>query len=78
MANDGAVTWFDLAREVVELAGLDPELIQPCTTAEYPLPAPRPAYSVLGSERLAGLGIAPLPHYREALAAAVGELTADG
>jgi dTDP-4-dehydrorhamnose reductase len=75
LTNQGVTTWFGLAREIVELAGGDPEVIQPCSTDEFPRPARRPANSVLDSERLAELGLEPLPHYREALAAAVAELT---
>ena len=43
-------------------------------TSEYPLPARRPAYSVLGSERRDDLGIPPLPHWRESLPAVVRAL----
>jgi len=50
LTNQGAVSWYELAREVLGYAGLDPEVIQPCTTADYPQPAARPAYSVMESE----------------------------
>jgi dTDP-4-dehydrorhamnose reductase len=43
-------SWHDLAQAVFERAGLQRNL-EPCTTDEYPLPAPRPAFSVLGSQR---------------------------
>lgn len=67
LTNEGETTWFELARTAVAEAGLDPELIQPCTTAEYPTPARRPAYSVLGSER----DRPELPHWRDSLPALV-------
>ncbi len=46
----GQCSWYELARFVFETAEVDCE-IEPCTTAEFPRPAQRPAYSVLGSER---------------------------
>ena len=51
LANDGAVSWADLARRAAVLAGLDPAGIdaQPSATLGYA--APRPRSSVLGSER---------------------------
>jgi dTDP-4-dehydrorhamnose reductase len=40
--------------------------VRPCTTADYPLPAPRPAFSVLGSTRH---DHPTLPPWQEGLAA---------
>jgi len=66
VTDDGECTWFDLAAEVVRLAGAACE-VQPCTTAEYPRPAKRPAYSVLDlSPTVAAIG--DLPHWRQSLA----------
>ena len=50
LAGGGSCSWYQLARRIVELAGLECE-VKPCTTAEMPRPAARPAYSVLGTER---------------------------
>jgi dTDP-4-dehydrorhamnose reductase len=50
LAGAGSCSWFELARAIFERAKIDCRVV-PCTTAEYPLPAPRPAYSVLGTER---------------------------
>ena len=49
-AAAGSCSWYELAGAAFERAGVECELT-PITTAEYPLPAPRPAYSVLGTER---------------------------
>ena len=78
LTNQGETTWYGLAKEVAAIAGLDPDRVSPCTTLEYPRPAPRPANSVLDSERLAGFGVAPLPHYRPSLERVVAELVARG
>lgn len=74
LTNEDTTTWFGLARASIELAGLDPELIQPCRTEDYPTPAARPAYSVLGSERRDALGVDPLPHWQDSLPSLVSEL----
>ena len=67
LVNDGEATWFGLAVAAAELHGLDPALITPCTSAEFPTPARRPGYSLLASERRSDLGLRPLPHWRESL-----------
>ena len=61
VAGGGSCTWNELAREVFAQAGLEIEVL-PQTTAELGRPAPRPAFSVLRSER----ADAPrLPDWRE-------------
>ncbi|MGH9051847.1 MAG: dTDP-4-dehydrorhamnose reductase [Acidimicrobiia bacterium] len=74
LTNQGPTTWFGLARKAVELAGLDPELVQPCSSDEYPTQARRPAYSVLGSERRDQLALEGLPAWEESLPGLVEEL----
>ena len=74
LTNQGPTTWFGLARRAVELAGIDPERIQPCATADYPTPARRPAYTVLGSERRDVLGVEPLPPWEESLPKVVEQI----
>lgn len=63
VAAAGACSWCEFATAIVAGAGADCE-VRPITTAQYPVPAPRPAYSVLGSER----GAPVLPEWREGLA----------
>jgi dTDP-4-dehydrorhamnose reductase len=51
LASVGAVTWADLARDVARRAGLDAGAVEGRSTADLRLPAGRPLYSVLGSQR---------------------------
>ncbi|MFU8797268.1 MAG: dTDP-4-dehydrorhamnose reductase [Gammaproteobacteria bacterium] len=44
-------TWYDFTKAIVAYAGLKKE-IQPITTADYPLPAQRPHYSVLDTHKM--------------------------
>ena len=66
--NSGVASWFDLARATFELAGLDPERVQPTDSASFVRPAPRPAYSVLGHDAWARVGLAEPRPWRDALA----------
>ena len=66
LSNGGSCTWYELARLVVENAGIDARL-EPITTAQYPTPAPRPAYSVLDNRRWREIGAPPLRDWREAV-----------
>lgn len=78
VTNQGTTTWFRLAREVVELAGIDPERVQPCTTAELdpPRPALRPLFSVLDNAALRLGGVPLLDDYHAPLERLVKELGA--
>lgn len=58
LVNSGAITWADLARQIAELAGLQPEPIQAFPARHLGWTARRPGYSVLSSER--GLLLPPL------------------
>lgn len=74
LTNTGPTTWYSLARATAQLAGIDPARVKPCTTAEYPRPAPRPAYSVLTSERLEEIGLEPLPHWQDSLRTVIASI----
>jgi dTDP-4-dehydrorhamnose reductase len=67
----GQTTWYGLARAVFAEAGLDPARVRPTTSDRFPRPARRPTYSVLGQQRWAGTGIAPLPEWRTMLTSAM-------
>lgn len=74
--NSGQASWFDLARAVFAAVGADPERVRPCGTAQFPRPAPRPAYSVLSPAAWAAAGLTPLRPWRAALEAALAEVPA--
>jgi dTDP-4-dehydrorhamnose reductase len=74
MANSGSTTWYELARTIADIAGLDAGRVTPCTTADYPTKAARPLNSVLDSERLAEHGLSPMPDFHSSLEAAVNQL----
>ena len=63
VAADGECTWAEFAEAIFAEAGLDCR-VQRITTKQLGRPAPRPAYSVLRSERP---GAPTLPHWREGL-----------
>lgn len=82
LVAQGVTSWHGFATAIFEGAlerGLISRLprVRPITTAEYPTPAARPAYSVLDSARALGWG-AVLPHWREALDATLDSMSADG
>ena len=63
VAAGGEATWAEFAEAVFAEAGLRCRVVR-ISTAEYGAQAPRPAYSVLRSERP---GAPQLPHWREGL-----------
>jgi dTDP-4-dehydrorhamnose reductase len=70
LAGGGYCSWCELAREIVQLAGIDVEVL-PITTSELGRPAPRPPFSALASER----PIPRLPNWADGVAEAVDRLT---
>jgi dTDP-4-dehydrorhamnose reductase len=71
VAAEGECSWADFARAIFEEAGLDCR-VREISTEELGRPAPRPAYSVLRSERE---GAPRLPHWREGLRACLDRLS---
>ncbi len=81
-ANAGETTWHGFACRILERAAafglpVQARVVHPVTTAEFPRPAPRPAYSVLDTTKIAGaLGRAPRP-WHDALDDYLTALAAD-
>jgi dTDP-4-dehydrorhamnose reductase len=69
MASQGECSWYDFAQEIFSQAAVECRVMS-CTADEFGRRAPRPAYSVLGTEREAALY---LPHWKEGLASYLAE-----
>ncbi len=65
VTNSGNCTWYEFATEIVRMSGL-PTVVKPVTTAEFPRPARRPAYSVLSPDSLHAYNI-HMPDWQDAL-----------
>lgn len=63
---EGETSWCGFAREIFRQRGID-QRVTPCTTAEFPRPAPRPANSRLEKQMLRLCGLPPMPGWRDAL-----------
>ena len=65
VTNSGNCTWYEFAIEIVRASGV-PAKVKPVTTAEFPRPARRPAYSVLSPDSLHAYSI-HMPEWQDAL-----------
>jgi dTDP-4-dehydrorhamnose reductase len=71
-SNSGACTWYEFTSAIFEEAREQLGLtitaeLQPCTTAEFPRPAPRPANSTMDHLAIRLNQFEDLPHWREGL-----------
>ena len=66
LTGSGPCTRFEIAQRIVE-ALPNPVVVSPIDWGKLNLPAKRPEYSAMESQRLAELGIQPLPHWKLAL-----------
>jgi dTDP-4-dehydrorhamnose reductase len=77
LTNRGVTTWYDFAVAIIGARVLQAEVV-PINTSEFPLPAARPAYSVLDNRAWRGLGEPPLPEWQEGLRSYLASLEAAG
>lgn len=69
-SNEGVCSWFDFAWEIMQLAGLSCDVF-PIRTEEYPLPAPRPEYSVLDKSKIKKYFGLTIPYWKDSLKIAI-------
>ena len=64
-SDEGAISWYDFAKAVFALAGIDIR-VGAIETAAYPTPARRPAYSVLAKDKIREAGVR-VPYWLDSL-----------
>ncbi|HTL55086.1 MAG TPA: dTDP-4-dehydrorhamnose reductase [Candidatus Limnocylindrales bacterium] len=70
LAASGQTSWHGFAQAIIDLMSAEGKkcaTIEPITTADYPLPAKRPAFSVLSCEKLQRTFGLRLPDWHESL-----------
>ncbi|STO36084.1 dTDP-4-dehydrorhamnose reductase [[Flavobacterium] thermophilum] len=66
VSNSGHCSWYEFAKAIFEEAGIKVK-VNPCTTKDFPRPAPRPAYSVFEHMALRLNGFKEMPNWRDSL-----------
>lgn len=65
--DEGEATWYGFAKSISGFSNNTKCSIIPCTTAEYPVKALRPAYSVLDKSKFKTAFGIHIPHWEESL-----------
>jgi dTDP-4-dehydrorhamnose reductase len=72
-SNEGVCSFYDFAVEIMKYTG-SPCKVKPLRTSEYPLPAKRPAYSVLDKTKIKRKFELQIPYWRDSLKIAIDNL----
>ena len=72
-SNEGVVSWYDFAKAIMELSGIECRVL-PIETHEYPTAAPRPFYSVFNKARIRSVFQIEIPYWRDSLKACIGRI----
>ncbi len=66
LSCEGACSWYEFAREIFDVLGLDTPL-HPASVEDFPAGVARPFYSVLENRRFNALDLGRMPDWRSAL-----------
>lgn len=77
-SNEGFCSWYEFAKEIFRLAGMDDVSVTPITSDQFPAKAKRPFNSRMSKEKLVKEGFNKLPSWQDALKRYVQELDASG
>jgi dTDP-4-dehydrorhamnose reductase len=72
-SNEGVCSWFDFALMIMKTAKLNCN-VSPITTDQYPLPAQRPAYSVLNKKKIKNTFGIQIPYWRDSAEGCIKQL----
>ncbi|KAB7885642.1 dTDP-4-dehydrorhamnose reductase [Poseidonibacter ostreae] len=65
-SNEGAISWYDFAKEIMKMAKLDCK-INPIETFQYPTPAKRPHFSLLNKSKIKSTFNIEIPYWKDGL-----------
>lgn len=65
-SNEGVASWYDFAKIIITFSGINCN-IKPIRTKEYPLPAPRPAFSVLSKSKIKDTYEIKIPYWSDSV-----------
>lgn len=65
-SNEGVLSWYDFAKEIMRMAKLDCK-VNPIETKEYPTPATRPHYSLLNKSKIKKEFNIEIPYWKDSL-----------
>lgn len=73
-SNEGVCSWFDLATEIVAIAGSS-STVAPVRSSAYPSKVKRPAFSVLDKSKVRETYNLTIPHWRTSLNNCISKIT---
>ena len=65
-ANQGVISWYDFAVAIKEIGGYNC-IINPIASNEYPVPAKRPNYSILNTNKIEHTFNIQIPYWKDSL-----------
>ena len=65
--NEGVASWYDFAKAIHRISGIDSCVVRPLHTSEYPTPAVRPPYSILDKTKIKQAYGLDIPHWEDSL-----------
>ena len=73
-SNEGVISWYDFAKAIHRIAGIEGCRVRPLHTAEYPTPASRPHYSVLDKTKIKQTYHLEIPYWETSLENCIKQL----